>query len=99
MELSHVRRWRRVALCVGVHGLWLWWGWRGLRHGPHMHRDGPVRLDHSLPDLREDDLTVGTDKIVVTFVDMGTDHVDVEEGLLDEFFHTLGDVRYCIDEE
>ena len=99
MELSHVGWWRRVALCVGIHRLWLWRGWRRLRHGPHVHCDGPVGLNHSLPDLREDDLAVGTDEIVVTFMDMGADHVDMEEGLLDEFFHTLGDVRNCINEE
>lgn len=98
MELGHVG-WRRIAVCVRVHWLWLWWGWRRLRHGPHVHGDGPVGLDHSLPDLREDDLAVGTNEIVVTFVDMGADHVDVEEGLLDEFFHTLEDVRNCIDDE
>lgn len=69
------------------------WGWRcwfWLRHGPHVHSDGPIGLDHGLPDLRQDDLAIGSDEIVVALVDVGPNDVDVEEGLLDEFFHALG---------
>lgn len=66
-------------------GFW----WRGFGHGPHVHGDGPVGLNHGFPDLREDDLAIGTDEIVVAFVDVRADDIDVKEGLLDELFHTL----------
>lgn len=73
------------------HVLWgfRWW-WRGLWHGPHVHCDGPVGLNHCLPDLGQDDFAIGPDEVVVAFVDVGADYVDVEEGLFDQFFHALG---------
>jgi hypothetical protein len=39
--------------------------------------------------LGEDDFAVGADEIVVPFVDVRANNVDVEEGLLNEFFHAL----------
>jgi hypothetical protein len=51
--------------------------------------DGPVGLDHGLPHLREDDLAVWSNKIVVAFVYVWADDINVEEGLLDELFHAL----------
>jgi hypothetical protein len=86
--------WATHELGVSVRG-WRWQGfhlwlrWRGFRHGPHVHGDGPVGLDHGLPDLWEDDFAVGSDKVVVAFVDVRANDVDVEEGLLDELFHAL----------
>jgi hypothetical protein len=80
-------------LRVGV-WWWLWQGfrffdWRGFRHGPHVHGDGPVGLDHGFPNLREDNFAVGSDEVVVAFVHMRANDVNVEEGLLDELFHAL----------
>jgi len=66
-----------------------WGWWRGFRHRPHVHCNGPVWLDHCLPDLGKDDFAVWADEVIVAFMDMRADHVDVEEGLLDELFHTL----------
>lgn len=62
-----------------------------------MHGDSPVGLNHSFPDLREDDLAVRSDEIVVAFVNMRTDHVNMEESLLDEFFHALDQVSLSRD--
>lgn len=73
------RRWRRRRCRLLL----------GLGHWPHVHGDGPVGLDHCLPDLRQDDFAVRPDKIVVALVDVRADNVDVEESLLDELFHTL----------
>lgn len=94
-KLGAVRR-RRV-----VHHVWIWFGrlwrrWRGFGHGPHVHSDGPVRLDHCLPDLWQDDLAIGSYEVVVAFVHVGADDIDVEEGLLDEFFHALWSVSVLL---
>lgn len=77
--ISHGRRRRRRR-------------WRGFRHGPHVHGNSPVWLDHCFPDLWEDDFAIGADEVVVAFVDVGADYVDVEEGLFDEFFHALRNI-------
>lgn len=66
---------------------WLWWWWFG--HWPHVHGNVPVRLDHRLPDLRQNDFAVRTDKIVVALMDVRADDIDVQESLFDEFLHTL----------
>lgn len=84
------RRWRSHAAVhvVRINHLrlfLLWW----LGHRPHVHGDGPVGLDNNLPNLRKNNLTVRSDEIIVTFVDVGTDHIDMKESLLDEFFHSL----------
>lgn len=70
---------------------WWWWQWvvLGLGHGPHVHRDGPVGLDHSLPHLGQNDLTIRPDKIVVALMYVRADDVDVKKGLFDELFHAL----------
>jgi hypothetical protein len=39
--------------------------------------------------LGEDDLAIRADKVVVAVMDVGADNIDVEEGLFDEFFHSL----------
>ena len=54
-----------------------------------MHRYGPVGFDDCVPDAGEDDFVVGSDQIVVTVYDVGAYHVDVEECLADEVFHSL----------
>ena len=54
-----------------------------------MHGDGPVGLDHGLPNLGQDDLAVRSHKVIVALVDMGAYDVDVKESLLDELFHSL----------
>ena len=89
-EMRCIGRRRRVWHVPGMLGHWFRFWWR-LRHGPHVHCDGPVGLDHGLPDLGEDDFAVGADEIVVPFVDVRANNVDVEEGLLNEFFHALVD--------
>jgi hypothetical protein len=61
----------------------------GLIDGPHDHGDLPIRLDHFVPNLREDDLAIGPDEIKVTKLHFWADDVDVNEGLLDQLFHTL----------
>lgn len=78
------RRWERLG----------WWAWEGLwralfGHWPHLHFDHCVWLYHCFPDLGEDDFAIGADQVVVPFVDVLADDVDVEEGLLDECFHAL----------
>jgi hypothetical protein len=78
----HWMRWR-------WHG-WLWWWW--LWHRPHVHGDGPVGLDHCLPDLWEDDLAIWANKIVMALVDVRTNDVNVKERLLNELLHAL---RIC----
>jgi hypothetical protein len=62
--------------------------WR-LRHRPHMHRDCPVRLDHRLVHLREDDFAVRSDQVVVAFVDVLADYINMKESLVDKCFHAL----------
>lgn len=62
---------------------------RGLIHGPHVHGDGPVGFDDLFPNARKDDLAIRTDQIVVAFLNVRADNVDMEEGLFDQFFHTL----------
>lgn len=60
-----------------------------LRHGPHVHRDSPIWLNHGLPDLGENDLSIWTDQIIVTLVNVWTDDINVQECLFDELFHSL----------
>lgn len=62
---------------------------RGLIHRPHVHRDGPVGLDDLLPNAGKDYLAIGGDQVIVTFLDVRTDDIDVQEGLLDELLHAL----------
>lgn len=76
------------------HGSWLLFGW--FRHRPHVHGNGPVRLDHSLPNLRQDDLAIRPDEIIMALVDVGTDDVDVEKRLFDKLLHTLDYVSFTV---
>ena len=62
---------------------------RRLVHGPHVHGDGPVRLNHSLPDGRKNDFTVRPHQVVVAFLDVRANNIDVQEGLLDKILHSL----------
>lgn len=86
------------------HGMGMWpgnpGGWnsrwhRPSRHNlverPHLHRDGPVGLDHLLPHCRENDLAVGSDQVVVALLDIGPNDVDALEGFLDQLLHALRD--------
>lgn len=57
---------------------------------PHLHGDGPVRLNHIFPDAREDHLAVGADQVVVARLNVWAKHLHIDEGLLNELFHTLG---------
>ena len=54
-----------------------------------MHGDGPVRLNHGFPNLGQDDLAIRSDEVVVAFMNMRTNHIDMQESLFDQFFHTL----------
>lgn len=58
---------------------------------PHAHADLPTRLDCLLPHHGEDDLAVGPYQVVVAFLNMRADNLDVRKGLLDEIFHALGE--------
>ena len=54
-----------------------------------MHGDYPVGLDHRFPDLRENDLTIWADKVVMALSHVGAYYFDVEKSLLYEIFHSL----------
>lgn len=86
---EHLRiRWRGRWWRKRFFGRFRWW-WRGFRHWPHMHSNGPVWLDHGFPDLGEDDLAVRSDEVVVAFMNVRANHIDMQKSLLDEFFHAL----------
>ena len=63
-------------------------------HWPHNHGNGPIWLDDLIPDLRQYDLLIWAKQIVMTCLHMWSYHVDVQEGLLDQFFHTLFRVSF-----
>ena len=48
-----------------------------------MHRDCPVGLHHGFPYLREDDIALWPDQVIMTFGDMRTYDFNVQEGLSD----------------
>jgi hypothetical protein len=54
-----------------------------------VHGDGPVGLNHGFPNLGQDDLAIRSDEVVVAFMHMRTNHIDMQESLFDQFFHTL----------
>ncbi len=54
-----------------------------------MHGDGPIRFNHCLPHLREDDFSIWANEIVVSICDVWTDYFDMQEGLLYELLHAL----------
>ena len=62
--------------------------WR-LGHGPHMHGDRPAWLYHSFPHLWKYNLTIRAEEIIVSFVYVWSNYIDIEESLLDQFFHSL----------
>lgn len=68
----------------------VWARERVLVRRPHAHADLPTRLDRLLPHHGEDDLAVGPYQVVVAFLNMRADNLDVRKGLFDEIFHTLG---------
>lgn len=70
----------------------LWARERVFLRRPHAHAYLPTRLDRLLPHHREDDLAVGPYQVVVAFLNMRADNLDVRKGLLDEIFHTLGEM-------
>jgi hypothetical protein len=76
-----LRRWREHWRW-GERRLWFWrfllWYW------PHLHLNQGVWLDHCLPDLRKDNLSIRTDQVVVTFVYVMADNIYVKESLLDQ---------------
>lgn len=53
-----------------------------------MHRDTPIRLNHMLPWLRQDNLTIGY-QIIVSFIHMRSYNLHMKEGLLDQVLHSL----------
>jgi len=63
-----------------------------LRHWPHVHRNRPIRFDHGLPYLWENNLSIGTDQIVMTLLYMWTNDINMQESLLDKLFHTLDSI-------
>lgn len=58
---------------------------------PHLHGDLPPWLDGRVPDLFEDELALGALEVVVAFLDVCAEVVDVFEGLGDEALHLLDD--------
>lgn len=54
-----------------------------------MHGDTPVGLDDRVPDLRENDLTIGAMKVVVAVDNVLANDLDVEECLFYKLFHAL----------
>ena len=60
-----------------------------LRHRPHMHGNSPVRFDHSFPNLRKDDLTIRSNKVIVTFSHVRPNYINMKKCLPDKFFHSL----------
>lgn len=56
---------------------------------PHLHGDLPAWLDRRVPDILEDQLSLGTLEIVVAFSNMGSKAVDVGEGLVYKVLHGL----------
>lgn len=56
---------------------------------PHVHGNGPVGFDHPFPDGGQNDLAIGTDEVVMAFLYAWPDNFHIQEGLLDEVFHTL----------
>lgn len=83
MATAEHMRWRRKRR----HGRQ--WGRLPFWHRPHLHDDRPIWLDHRLPNLRKDDLAIGTDEVKVTIVYVLTNWFDVEKSLMDESFHSL----------
>ena len=55
-----------------------------------MHRDSPIRLDHSFPHLWKYNLTIRADEVIVSFMYVWSNNINMEKGLLDQFFHSLG---------
>ena len=49
------------------------------RDRPHLLLDYEARFNHTLADLREDNLAVWVDEIVMAFQNMRTDEVNVEK--------------------
>lgn len=62
--------------------------WR-LGNRPHVHCDFPVWSDHGFPELREDDRAVRTHEVVVAFLNVRSDHINVQEALFDQALHSL----------
>lgn len=62
-----------AGLHVGGHLLAKW----RLVHWPHVHGNGPIGLNNLFPHAREDDFAVGADQVVVTFLDMRADDLDM----------------------
>jgi hypothetical protein len=54
-----------------------------------VHGNSPIWLDHGLINLWENNLAVWADEIVMTLVHVLADDIDMEEGLLDQCFHSL----------
>jgi hypothetical protein len=63
--------------------------WKRFRDWPHVHSDLPIWPDHRVPQLRKDDSAVRTHQVVVAFLYVRADHIDVQEALLDQALHSL----------
>ena len=60
-----------------------------LLEGPKLHFYMPTRLQDLFPDLRPDGLPVRPNEVVMSISDIFRYEIYVEEGLLDEIFHSL----------
>ena len=58
-----------------------------------MHAHLPSRFDHGFPHLWQDDLSAEIAarayQVIVTFIDMRSQDIDVQECLFDKFFDAL----------
>lgn len=61
----------------------------GFRHRPHMHRYRPIWLNHCLPHLRKNNFAIWPDQIVMAFSNVLSEHVNMQESLLNQLLHTL----------
>jgi len=60
-----------------------------LVHGPHVHGNRPIWLYDLFPNSRKNNLAIGADQIIVSFLHVRPNHVNVEESLLDQLVHAL----------
>lgn len=57
-----------------------------------MHGDSPIWFDHGLVHLWKYDLAIRTNEVVMTFVHVLANDIDMQEGLLDKRLHSLCNV-------
>jgi hypothetical protein len=85
---SRPMTWRGINNVHAFRRPLFWW----VCNRPHVHCDGPIRLDHRLPDLRKNNLAIWSNQIITTLLYMRSNDLDMQEGLFDEFLHALENV-------